>query len=153
MDTILIVYLSRTGQTEKVAFLIAEGIRSAGKLVEIKRLDEIDNAKDLQSYAGLVLGCPTYFKSITGGMKRFLFMSSQVNLEGKVGGAFGSYIYSGESGSIIYDTMQFVLKMKMVPSGALNIQIDTLESEESMDACRDYGRNVAELLEGNTTTP
>ena len=147
LQPILIVYLSRTGQTEKIAFLIAEGIRLAGKEVHVKKLHEIDNAKDLEPYDALILGCPTYFGSITGGMKRLLFMASNLSLSGKVGGAFGSYIYSGESGGIIYDMMRYVLKMKMINSGALNIQIDTLDTEESIKACRDYGQAIAEKLE------
>lgn len=147
MKTTLIVYLSRTGQTEKIASLIAEGIRMSGKEVRIKKLHEVDNEGDLEPYDGLVFGCPTYFGSITGGMKRLLFMAANLDLTGKVGGAFGSYIYSGESGGIIYDTMQYVFKMKMISSGALNIKIDTLDEEECIKACRDYGQAIASMLE------
>jgi flavodoxin len=147
MNTILIVYLSRTGQTEKMAVSIAKGVELAEKKVQIKKLHEIKNAETLNPYDGLVFGCPTYYRSITDGMKRLLFMASNTNLAGKVGGAFGSYIYSGESGDIIYDTMRHVFKMKMIDSGALTLKEHVLETVEGIKACRNYGKAIADMLE------
>ncbi len=147
MKKILIVYLSRTGNTEKMAEFIAEGIRMTGNTVEVKRLSKINSKKDLESYDGFVFGCPTYYRNITDGMKRFLFIAASANLVGKVGGAFGSYIYSGESGDVIYETMLHVFKMDMVDLGALNIKEHIMATDEGIHACQDYGKTVGKKFD------
>jgi flavodoxin len=144
---ILIVYLSRTGNTEKMAEFIAEGIRMTGNTVEVKRLSKINSKKDLESYDGFVFGCPTYYRNITDGMKRFLFIAASANLVGKVGGAFGSYIYSGESGDVIYETMLHVFKMDMVDLGALNMKEHIMDTDEGIHACQDYGKTVGKKFD------
>ncbi len=147
MKKILIVYLSRTGNTEKMAEFIAEGIRMTGNTVEVKRLSKINSKKDLESYDGFVFGCPTYYRNITDGMKRFLFIAASANLVGKVGGAFGSYIYSGESGDVIYETMLHVFKMDMVDLGALNMKEYIMDTDEGIHACQDYGKTVGKKFD------
>lgn len=147
MKTVLIAYLSRTGQTEKMALLIAEGCHKANKKVHVRKLNEINTAEDVELYDGLVFGCPTYFRTIPDGMKHFLFKASALNLAGKVGGAFGSYLINGESGDIIYEVMQHVFKMKMIDSGVLKIKVDLIEKENGIKSCQDYGKGIADLLE------
>jgi hypothetical protein len=38
-------------------------------------------------------------------MKTFLFLVRKANLEGKLAGAFGSYVHSGDAPALIFDTM------------------------------------------------
>ena len=146
MKKMLVVYLSRTGNTEKMAEFIAEGFRMTGNAVELKKLSQMNSEKDLEGYDGFVFGSPTYHRSITEGMKRFLFMAERANLDGKIGGAFGSYTHSGESAGMIYDTMLHVFKMDMVDLGALNSKEDILETEEGIHACQDYGKAVGKKI-------
>ena len=47
-------------------------------------------------------------------MKTLLFLAEKASLEGKPGGAFGSFRWSGEAPDRIYDTMQNIFKMDMV---------------------------------------
>ena len=144
MKEVLVVYLSRTGNTKKMAEFIAEGIRMTGNTVELKKLSQIKSEKDLEGYDGFVFGCPTYHRSITEGMKRFLFMAEKANLVGKIGGAFGSYTHSGESGDMICDTMLHVFKMDVVDLGPLNLKEHILETDEGIHACQDYGKAVGQ---------
>ncbi len=147
MKKVLIVYLSRTGNTEKMAEFIAEGIRMTGNAVELKKISQINSDKDLEGYDGFVFGCPTYHRSITEGMKQFLFMAEKANLVGKMGGAFGSYTHSGESAEMIYDTMLHVFKMDMVDLGALDLKEHLLETDEGVHACQDYGKAVGQKFD------
>jgi len=77
-------------------------------------------------------------------MKRFLFMAEEAKLVGKIGGAFGSFTHSGESASMIYDTMLYVFKMDMVDLGALDLKEHLLETEEGIHACQDYGKAIGQ---------
>ena len=108
MHKILVAYISRTGMTEKMANYIAEGVRIAGHTADLKKISQIKKETDLEGYDGYILGCPTYHRDMTSGMKSFLFLAQKANLVGKMGGSFCSYTHSGESGSMIFDTMQFV---------------------------------------------
>jgi flavodoxin len=144
MPKVLVAYTSRTGNTQKMAEFIAEGIRFAALPVDLKKISEIKTEKDLEGYDGFVFGCPTYHRDMTGGMKTFLFLAQKANLVGKMGGAFASYTHSGESGSMIYETMQHVFKMDMVDLGALNLKEEAISSPDGIRACQDYGKAIGE---------
>ncbi len=146
MHKVLVAYLSRTGMTEKMANFIAEGIRMKGKEAVVTKTTQIKSEEDLADYDGYILGCPTYHRDMTSGMKNFLFMAQKANLVGKIGGAFCSYTHSGESGPMIFDTMQHVYKMDMVDLGALSLKEHTIETQEGTKACQDYGKAIADKL-------
>ena len=46
-------------------------------------------------------------------MKQLLFIAEKAELEGKCGGSFGSYGWSGEAPPRIYETMKNIYKMNM----------------------------------------
>jgi flavodoxin len=144
MKKILVAYESRTGNTEKMAEYIAEGIRIAGHGVELKKINTIKSEKDLLGYDGYVFGCPTYHRDMTNSMKTFLFLAQKASLQGKVGGAFGSYTHSGDAPRSIFDTMEYVFKMNMVGQGSFNLKEHLVPTKDGMRACHDYGRGIAE---------
>jgi flavorubredoxin len=54
-----LIYWSKTGNTEKVAFAIKEGLESAGLNVVIKRIEESEGV-DFLEYDLVCIGSPTY---------------------------------------------------------------------------------------------
>ena len=144
MKKVLIAFASRTGNTEKMAEYIAEGIRFSGNEATISKISDLKETKDIAGFDGYVLGCPTYHRDMTGGMKTFLFMAEKANLLGKMGGAFGPYTHSGESAPMLFDTMNYVFKMDMVDLGALSIKDAVLTTDDGLKACQDYGKAVGE---------
>jgi flavorubredoxin len=148
MHKVLVAYVSRTGMTEKMANFIAEGIRMAGQEAVVQKTTQIQKEADMQGFDGYIIGCPTYHRDMTSGMKNFLFLAQKANLVGKMGGAFCSYTHSGESGPMIFDTMQHVFKMDMVDLGALNLKEQIIDSQEGVKACQDYGKALAAKLGG-----
>jgi flavodoxin len=146
MKKVLVAYVSRTGNTEKMAEYIAEGIRFTGITADLKRISKIKDEKDLEGYEGYVFGCPTYHRDITGGMKTFLFVAEKINMVGKMGGAFGAYTHSGESAQMIYDTMQHVFKMDMVDLGPLDLKEHIINTLDDVRACQDYGKAIGQMF-------
>jgi len=146
MKKVLVAYVSLTGKTQQMAEYIAEGIRIGGHDAEIKKVPEIKSDKDLRGFDGYVFGCPTYHRDMTENMKTFLFLAKKANLEGKVGGAFGSHTHSGDAPKLILDTMEFVYKMKIVSLGSLNLREDIVETRDGMKACHDYGKAVGQAI-------
>ncbi len=113
MSKVLVLYYSAYGHIEKMAEAIAEGARSAGATVDIKRVPElvpeevakashykldqaapIAKVEDLANYDAIVIGTGTRFGRITSQMANFLDQAGGLwasgKLNGKVGGAFAS---------------------------------------------------------------
>ena len=145
MAKALVVCATRTGETEKIGNLIAEGMRFSGVEVKVVNVKEIKNEADLDGYDGYAFGAATYHGDMLQGMKTFLFLAEKAALEGKAGGAFGAFGWSGEAPDRIYDTMKNVFKMEMV-SGPLRLKSSQLGGGVQM--AQDYGRELAKKLGG-----
>ena len=163
---VLIAYFSLSGNTEKMAEHIAEGVRFSGQQVAVKKISDIKSANDLADYDGYIFGSPTYHRDMAEPMKTFLFLAKKANLAGKLAGAFGSYTHSGDAPAVIFDTMQYVYKMEPFELGALNLKEAQLEETgrgepshrqyiagevhgeagEGMRACQDYGKVFGQKL-------
>jgi NAD(P)H dehydrogenase (quinone) len=113
MAKVLVLYYSTYGHMETMANAIAEGARSAGAKVDIKRVPEttpLEAAKaahfkldqsapiatidELANYDAIVVGSPTRFGRLSSQMASFLDQAGGLwmrgALHGKVGGAFTS---------------------------------------------------------------
>lgn len=113
MSKVLVLYYSSYGHLETMAAAIAEGARSTGATVDIKRVPEtapIEVAKaahfkleqaapvasiaDLEHYDAIVVGAPTRFGRMPSQMASFLDQAGGLwargALHGKVGAAFTS---------------------------------------------------------------
>jgi len=143
MAKTLIVYATRTGETEKIGNLIAEGIRFSGHEAEVVKVTDIKKADDLKGYDAVVLGSPTYHGEMVQGMKTLLFMAENAELEGKVGGAFGAFGWSGEAPDRIFDTMKNIFQMNMV---SIPLRLKSANLGGGMKMAQDYGREISEKL-------
>ena len=148
MAKVLIVYFSRTGNTEKMAQFVAEGVRFAGAEAELKKVSKIKSEADLAGYDGYIFGCPTYHREMTQNFKTFLFLAEKAGLSGKAAGAFGSYTHSGDAPKVLAETMEFVLKMNLVNLGSFNGLESKLQNDdpEMIRSCQDYGKAVAQMI-------
>jgi flavorubredoxin len=143
MAKVLIVYATRTGQTKKIGELIAEGIRLSGHEANVVKANDIKKETDLQDFDAFVLGSATYHGDMMQVMKTLLFLVEKAGLEGKVGGSFGAFGWSGEAPDRIFGTMENVFNMDMV-SGPLRLKSSALGGGIQM--AQEYGREVAEKL-------
>jgi len=145
MAHVKIVYASRTGETEAIANLIAEGVRISGHEATVMDVKAIKKAEELKDCDALVLGSATYHGEMMESMKTLLFLAEKAGLEGLTGGAFGAFGWSGEAPERIYNTMLNIFKMKMV-SGPLSLKSGQLAGGIQM--AQQYGRDVAANIEG-----
>ena len=113
MAKVLVLYYSSYGHVETMANAVAEGARSAGAQVDIKRVPEtvpaetakaahfkldqkapVASIEELANYDAIVVGTPTRFGRIASQMASFLDQAGGLwmrgALHGKVGGAFAS---------------------------------------------------------------
>ena len=113
MSKVLVLYYSSYGHIETMAAAVAEGARTAGATVDIKRVAETAPAEvaqaahfkldqqapvasiaDLEQYDAIIMGAPTRFGRVPAQMAAFLDQAGGLwargALHGKVGGAFTS---------------------------------------------------------------
>ena len=153
MKRVLIAYFSATGTTEKMAQYIAEGVRFSGQEAVTKRIGDIKTTEELAGYDGYIFGSPTYSLDVPKPMQTFLLMAQKAGLEGKTGGAFGSYTHDvgyqhdTYAPAVIFDALQSVGKMKPFELGPFILKEDVVETSEGMKTCQDYGRVFGEKLD------
>jgi NAD(P)H dehydrogenase (quinone) len=151
---VLVVYDSKTGNTETLAALIAEGVKqSAGIDVVVKNVDQATN-DDLLKADGIIVGSPTYYGLMSGKIKAMFDDSVKIHgkLTGKVGAAFTSSrgVASGAETTII-SIIEAMLIHGMVVQGRAHAQhygaavVGKPEDQEE-EKFREFGRTVAELV-------
>lgn len=90
---IAIIYHSSTGNTEKAAGFIKEGLLKSGdidvRLMNIEKEDSLD-IDFIHSCSGVIIGTPTYAASMSWQVKKWFDTDKRVNLSGKLGGAFAT---------------------------------------------------------------
>lgn len=143
MAKALILFATRTGETEKIGNIIAEGLRISGVETDIRNVNAVKKEDELAGYDALILGSATYHGEMMQPMKTFLFLAEKADLKGKAGGAFGAFGWSGEAPDRIFDTMQNIFGMKLTNT-ALRLKSSTLQG--GIQAAQNYGKEVAGLL-------
>lgn len=113
MSKVLVLYYSSYGHIETMANAVADGVRSTGATVEVKRVAEttprevaegahfkldqsapVATIDELADYDAIIVGSPTRFGRMPSQMASFLDQAGGLwmrgALHGKVGGAFSS---------------------------------------------------------------
>ena len=151
---VLIVHDSETGNTEKMAHAVAEGVKETGSLdVVIRNADEITNAELLKA-DGIIVGSPTYYGQMSNKIKSMFDKSVKIHgkLKGKVGAAFTSSggIATGAETTLI-SILEAMLIHGMIIQGRSNYAhygaaaVEKPEKQE-MKSCKDLGKMVASLV-------
>jgi NAD(P)H dehydrogenase (quinone) len=151
--SVLIVYDSRTGNTEKMAQIVAEGVEEAGLEAEVRRVTDA-SVDMIPNYDGLILGTPAYYGLPTGKIKEFIDESVKYHgrLDGKVGGAFASSGGPHSGGeSTLLAIIESLLIHGMVIQGTSGrnhygpVSVGSPDDPD-VEACKNLGRRIAELV-------
>jgi len=164
---VLVAYYSLTGNTEKMAEGVVEGVkRIRGAAANLKKADEVTK-QDLEDADGIIMGCPAYYGTIPGRMKVVIDDWSwklKVDFTDKVGGAFSTG--GGQAGGkefVAVSLVMFMLNNRMVVAGplyrndktgsiwgevgatAMTGPLDPGVGEGELDGARRLGERVARL--------
>ncbi len=143
MGRVLIVYATRTGETRDIAELIAEGVRLEGHEAQVADARSLQSASELRGYHGYAFGSATYHGDMLPAMKTLLFLAEKADLEGRAGGAFGAFGWSGEANDRIFQTMKHVFRMDML-GDCLRLKSSRLGG--GLQMAQEYGRQLARKL-------
>jgi len=154
LPKILIVYDSKSGNTETMALAVAKGAEQAGDLeVTVKKAEETKNS-DLLAADGIIMGSPTYFGQMSAKLKTVIDESVKVHKEltGKVGGAFTS---SGGTASgaetTLLSIVQAMLIHGMIIQGRADdkhygVAVTGAPKKRDLAECEKLGKRVAALV-------
>jgi len=119
MAKIIVIYYSRSGNTEKMAESIGEGIKKEGVEAVVKKVLDTD-VDELPKYDGIIIGSPTYYGTMAAEIKKILDDSVKFHgsLEGKVGAAFSSSAnIAGGNETTVLDILNAMLIHGMIIQG------------------------------------
>jgi len=139
MPKVLVVNYSRTGNTEKMARAIAEGVESAGSEAILKSVYSVNN-DDVLAADAIIAGSPTQNKRVPSKMMLFINGLKDLELDGKIGASFGSYGWSGEAVGILNGELEKI-GIKLAGKG---LRIKRTPKEGDIDRCRALGKKVVE---------
>ena len=151
---VLIVYDSGTGNTEKMAFTVAEGAKQVSNVsVDVKKADQT-TLEDLLSADAIIMGSPTYYGQMSAKLKALIDKSVKIHgkLEGKVGAAFTS---AGGTATGAETTIISILNAMLIHGMIIQGRSDdkhygaaSVESpdDEESKSCRELGQRTASLV-------
>lgn len=144
MGTILVIYHSHTGNTRKMAELVAEGAAAAGQ--HDVRLLDVGELKmtDLSNADAFAFGSPDYFTYMAGEMKT-LFDHALGKVDKVKGKPFVSFVSHGGGGSGIesLDRLGAAIGLKHVCEGVKSLGAP---AKGTVQECRRLGEVLAEAV-------
>ncbi|BAI61484.1 putative flavodoxin [Methanocella paludicola SANAE] len=145
MLDLLLVYVTKSGNTRLVAEAIADGARSMGLEARAADLRDIETA-DILGADVVAIGSPTYEQRMLPLIEKLIDSLDSKKCRGKPGIAFGSYGWSGEAPIFIakrmrelgFDVLDPVMRVQYKPN------------DKDIEACERLGKDIALKLKSLT---
>ncbi len=151
MKRALIVYESVYGNTERVAALIAEEIRSSGEVqCDVRRTGEI-HTDELASYDAIIFGCPNHNQEPARNLLKFIDRVAAVEFDEKIGAAFDTY--TGGNKRIAVSKLEKIISQKVpcikIAVDGLSMKVEGRKGplvESDLELAREFGRAIVGAL-------
>ncbi|MTI79416.1 MAG: anaerobic nitric oxide reductase flavorubredoxin [Firmicutes bacterium] len=143
--TVTILYDTMWGATKKMALSMARGIENKGigtKVINVARSDKNDLITDVFKSKGVIVGSSTINGGVLNAMAGILEMIKGLKFKDKVGAAFGSYGWSGESIKQIEERLN-QSGIEIISDG---IKIKYDPTSENLKECEAYGEAFADKI-------
>lgn len=143
MPRLLIVYNTKTGNTELMARAVEEGAKTVEDVEVV--LTYHAKPEELEKADAVIIGVPTYNGHMTLDIQNLLEKAAKNNimLRGKIAAAFGSYGWSGEAPRQVLEILENKFQMNVAAPPVLgNYKPD----DKVLEACRELGKKVAGAL-------
>ena len=152
----LIIYDTMWHSTEMMAHAVADGLQDKGigyKLLNLQVNHRSDVMSDVLEASAIILGCPTLNNGLLPRMAGFLMYMRGLRPTNKIGAAFGSYGWSGESVKLMNKSM-LEMKFNMVHEG---LKVQYVPEHTHLKECVELGKTVGQALNdikaGKEVTP
>jgi len=143
----LIVYDSMWGSTEKIAFMLREGLEEKNIQVTMRNLKTnhiSDVMTDVITTKMILIGSPTLNNGMLPSVGAFLTYIKGLRPRNRIGFAFGSYGWGGQAVGEIEKVMK-ELKWELPVEG---VNIKYIPDEDELKKVKDTGNELGKKLEG-----
>jgi len=148
----LVIYYSRSGNTKRMAEVIADAMNEAGLATKCKDVGET-KVDDLLKADAIVVGSPTYYGRMAASIAQLFddSVSEHGKLDGKIGGAFSS---SANIGGGNETTITCIINMMLIhgliihgdPQGDHYGPVSIGKPDERVAGqCKRRGQRIAQL--------
>ncbi len=144
---VYIPFVSAYHKTGLIAHAIADGILSVipDAVIDVQDIEntpigELD--EKISRSQAIIVGCPTINQNILLPVYKLFALINPIRDRGKVGGAFGSYGWSGEASKLISDSLKN-LKLD-VPDD--NLFFRFTPHKPQLELALKYGQKIAEMI-------
>ena len=141
----VIIYDTMWDGTRNMAEAIGEGIAKEGipyKIFHAGLTDRNDMVTEIFKTKAVVVGSPTYLQGVLPTLAPILEDLRGLKFQNKIGAAFGTYGWSGESPQIIEEH----LKKCNIPVVAESVKAKWQPKPEELDKCRQMGMEIARAI-------
>ncbi len=143
----VIIYDTMWHSTETMAHAIASGLTEEGVSVRPMKLREwhrSDIMTEVMDAKAVIIGSPTLNNGLFPTVSDFLTYMKGLKPLNKIGAAFGSYGWSGESVRLIGNELE-AMKFEMADS-ALKIQY--VPDKAGVEKCTELGKTIGKMING-----
>jgi flavorubredoxin len=141
----LIIYDTMWQSTEKMASAIAEGIISEEietHLMHLRKWHRSDVMTEVLDAGAILIGSPTLNNGLFPTVADFLTYMKGLKPKNKIGQAFGSYGWSGESVKLLHEELE-AMNFEIMEPG---IRIQYVPDPKGLEDCYLLGRRVGRKL-------
>jgi flavorubredoxin len=141
----VVIYDTMWHSTEKMAEAIAAGINKEGvpaKPLHLRKWHRSEVMTEVFDAKAVVVGGPTLNNGLFPSLADFLCYMKGLKPLNKIGAAFGSYGWSGESTKIITKELEG-MKFNMIDPG---LKIQYVPDKEGLEQCYEYGRKIGKAV-------
>jgi len=135
-----IIYWSQSGNTEKMARLILEGIESEGKKAELVDVSSV-SLDDIKNEEILILGCPASGVEELEESEMEPFVNSlEGNIQGKKVALFGSFGWGTGEWMTEWEKRMESYGVRLISEGLTSEEYPEGENQEK---CKEFGKLIA----------
>ncbi|AFS79526.1 anaerobic nitric oxide reductase flavorubredoxin NorV [Gottschalkia acidurici 9a] len=146
-DSVVIIYNSMYGATKKMAEYIGLGLEAAGvehRIYKTSNTDLNDLLTQIFKSKGIICGSSTINNGSLVSLYPVLEEIRGLKYTGKVGAAFGSYGWSGESPKELQEALERA-KVEIIQD---SIKFKYMPNEEELEQCFEFGKSFGEKMLG-----
>ena len=138
-----IVYYSLSGNTKRMAELIAEGIKQDGKDAELVEFESV-TSEEIANEKIIILGCPAQgVEQLEEGTVEPLVDSLEGKIQGKKTALFGSYGWGDGEWMKNWEEKMQSYGAELIGEGLI---VNEMPEDEDEQLCIDFGKKIAASL-------
>ena len=141
----VVIYATMWHSTEKMARIISEALAQAGVKVSLISMNETHRSEavyEVLDAGALIVGSPTLNNNILPQMADVMTYLKGLKPVNKIGAAFGSFGWSGES----VKHLEAMLKEMKVDIASESVAVKHVPGADELDQCQKLGKTVAAKL-------